>query len=105
MTENRYDWDMNGIFDYGNNDEDYISEYEDLSNLLNDQNERINKLEKENKYLRCSIESNSQDDYIDYLKRQNEKLKNFIKNLADNCGMIVLINGYVYRINKMIDDD
>ena len=41
-------------------------------NGLVDENEE---LKKENKFLRCTIESNSQDDYINYLKKQNEQLK------------------------------
>ena len=30
--------------------------------------------------LRCTIESNSQDDYIDYLEKQNERLKKELQN-------------------------
>lgn len=41
-------------------------------NEIADENEQ---LKKENKHLRCTIESNSQDDYINYLKKQNEQLK------------------------------
>lgn len=46
MTEKRFDWDMNGIFDYENDDEEYISEYEDLSDLLNEQEAEIKKLKE-----------------------------------------------------------
>lgn len=46
MSEERFDWDMNGIFDYETDDEDYISEYEDLSYLLNEQNKTIKELDK-----------------------------------------------------------
>lgn len=42
----RFDWDINGIFDYETDDEDYISEYEDLSDLLNEQNKTIKELDK-----------------------------------------------------------
>ena len=40
------------------------------------------KLKKENKHLRCTIESNNQDDYIDYLEKQNERLKERITEVA-----------------------
>lgn len=33
---------------------------------------------------------------------ENEQLKDFIKKLADDTGEIVLMNGYVYRIGKVI---
>lgn len=55
------------------------------------------KLKKENKFLRCTIESNSQDDYIDYLEKQNERLKERIAELASNTN-IVFMNGYDYEI-------
>lgn len=146
MTEKRFDWDMNGIFDYENDDEDYISEYEDLSDLLNElseENEQLKQqlkkdndvsyntkqklrdrekawgelfkdyidvlkqkdglekenvqLKKENKFLRCTIESNSQYDYIDYLEKQNERLKERITELASN-DKIVFMNGQDYEI-------
>lgn len=42
---------------------------------LNEVAEENEQLKKENKHLRCTIESNSQDDYINYLKKQNEQLK------------------------------
>ena len=41
---------------------------------------KLIQLEKENKDLRCTIESNSQDDYIDYLEKQNERLKKELQN-------------------------
>ena len=56
---------------------------------LYDENEE---LKKENKHLRCTIESNSQDDYIDYLENQNEKLKERLTELASN-DKIVFISG------------
>ena len=55
------------------------------------------KLKKENKFLRCTIESNSQDDYIDYLEKQNERLKERITELASN-DKIVFMNGQDYEI-------
>ena len=85
-------------------DKGKIIEQEDAVQLLNNQDERIQELlscnhglaqkqirmfnkliqlEKENKDLRCTIESNSQDDYIDYY----EITKHFMfiyKWLSDN---------------------
>ena len=54
--------------------------------------ESIDDLQKENKFLRCKIESNSQDDYIDYLEKQNERLKERITELSSN-DKIVFMNG------------
>ena len=51
------------------------------------------KLKKENKHLRCTIESNSQDDYIDFLEKQNERLKERIEELASNDKIVFMVNG------------
>lgn len=56
---------------------------------LEEENER---LKKENKFLQCTIESNSQDDYIDYLEKQNERLKERIEELVSH-DKIVFMNG------------
>ena len=60
--------------------------------LLNDLSNENEQLKKENNFLRCTIESNSQDDYIDYLEKQNERLKERITELASN-DKIVFMNG------------
>lgn len=52
-----------------------------IIDLLNEKDERIKELEKENKFLRCTIESNSQDDYIDYLEKQSKRLEARITKL------------------------
>ena len=42
MTENeRYDWDLNGIWDYNDESDEYIESYEDITKLLNEQEETI----------------------------------------------------------------
>ena len=61
---------------------------EQVLNLLNE-NEQ---LKEENKHLRCIIESNSQDDYIDFLEKQNEMLKERIEELASNDKIIFMVN-------------
>ena len=92
-------------------DKDKIIEQEDVVQLLNNQDERIQELlscnhglaqkqirmfdkliqlEKENKDLRCTIESNSQDDYIDYLEKQNERLKERITELTTNDKIVFI---------------
>lgn len=53
----------------------------EIVDRLNEQDEQIKKLEKENKFLRCTIESNSQDDYIDYLEKQSKRLEAIITKL------------------------
>lgn len=59
---------------------------DEIVDLLNEQDETIKKLKKENK--RLQIELNSQDDYIDYLEKHNEKLKERIAELASNDKVI-----------------
>ena len=61
----------------------------DKLNIIMEKNEQ---LKKENKHLRCTIESNSQDDYIDYLKKQNERLKERITELASNDKIVFMVN-------------
>ena len=56
---------------------------------LKDENEQ---LKKENKHLRCTIESNSQDDYIDFLEKQNKMLKERIEELASNDKIVFMVN-------------
>lgn len=73
-----------------------LSDYVILERL-NKQDKIIKKLGKENKRLRCIIESNSKDDYIDYLEKQNERLKERITELACN-DKIVFMNGQDYEI-------
>lgn len=45
----------------------------DKLNIIMEENEQ---LKKENKHLRCTIESNSQDDYIDFLEKHGYTTKN-----------------------------
>lgn len=56
---------------------------------LKEENEE---LKKENKHLQCTIESNSQDDYIDFLEKQNEMLKERIEELASNDKIVFMVN-------------
>ena len=45
MTEKeRYDWDLNGIWDYNDESDEYIESYEDITKLLNEQEELIKRL-------------------------------------------------------------
>ena len=64
----------------------YVNYFDEIVDLLNEQDETIKKLKKENK--RLQIELNSQDDYIDYLEKHNEKLKERIVELASNDKVI-----------------
>ena len=66
MTEKRFDWDMNGIFDYENDDEDYISEYEDLSDLLNE-------LSEENEQLKKMLNKDYKDNVLIHYLFENEE--------------------------------
>ena len=43
-------------------------------------------------------------DVLNKLSEENERLKDFIKKLADDNGNIILINGYGYHISKVIND-
>ena len=82
----------------------------DELNQLNDENEE---LKKENKHLRCTIESNSQDDYIDYLKSENEQLKSANMEMEDYLGRLEEENGrmkgsfkrkFDYDIEDVVDE-
>ena len=58
MTEKeRYDWDLKGIWDYNDESDEYIESYEDITKLLNKQEEEIQKLEKENQNLKQMMEN------------------------------------------------
>ena len=72
MTETeRYDWDLNGIWDYEDDESDeYIESYEDITKLLNEQDNRIKELESENKMLKTTISRNEA-----YIKRVTTKGK------------------------------
>lgn len=61
----------------------------DKLNIIMEENEQ---LKKENKHLQCTIESNSQDDYIDFLEKQNEMLKERIEELAGNDKIVFMVN-------------
>lgn len=63
---------------------------EEVISLLNEQDKTIKKLVKENKHLRCIIKSNSKDDYIDYLEKQNERLTERITELACNDKIVFM---------------
>lgn len=58
---------------------------------LNELDKAVKKLEKENKHLRRIVESDNQLDHIDFLEKQNEKLKERIEELASN-DKIVFVN-------------
>lgn len=102
MTENKrfvdyFDKDHNYIIqDLVNEDEYQVGfvncDEDEFLELVNKLVEENRQLKKENKFLRCTIESNSQDDYIDYLEKQNERLKERITELASN-DKIVFIKG------------
>ena len=58
-----------------------LSEQGTQIDFLQAENKHLGEVLRENKHLRCTIESNSQDDYIDYLKNENEQLKQEIDSL------------------------
>lgn len=65
---------------------------QEIADRLNQIDEENKQLKKENKHLQCTIESNSQDDYIDYLEKQNERLKERIEELASNDKIVFMVN-------------
>lgn len=93
MTEKeRYDWDLNGIWDYHDESDEYIESYEDITKLLNKQEEEIQKLEKENQNLKQMMENFvNKDAYwekkakqeIEQLKIQNQRQYNRLKELTE----------------------
>ena len=62
-----------------------------------------------NKSKCTEIQGNPKKQYyrerVEELQNENEQLKDFIKKLADDTGRIALMNGYVYNISKVINDD
>lgn len=106
MTEKRFDWDMNGIFDYENDDEDYISEYEDLSDLLNEQEEEISNLQLirrvNEKAYRKSVKE--YEEFIEELEQENEQLKDILKDITIQLDANHTMNTYqmVIPINRVI---
>ena len=82
---------------------DYMEEIVDELNKLSEQNKQ---LKKENKELRCTIESNSQDDYIDYLKKQNEELKEiFIEQLESALTLSFIREEYCNALLRILDEN
>lgn len=78
MTEKeRYDWDLNGIWDYNDESDEYIESYEDITKLLNEQEKRINKLEKcrEELFIRERDIKNEWRELKERNQRQYERLK------------------------------
>lgn len=110
MTEKRY------FINSEQNIEDKVSgvilcDFSQIADQLNEYDERFyqlftehsklqvkNKwLKQENKHLRRIVESNNQLDHIDYLEKQNERLKERIAELSSN-DKIVFMNGQDYEI-------
>lgn len=101
MTENkqfiyRYNFDdKSGEFEIIDliKDEHYPMTETVVKGLIDCLNELFNEnkqLKKENKHLQCTIESNSQDDYIDFLEKQNERLKEIIEELSSNDKIVFM---------------
>lgn len=68
-----------------------------VATALNELLEKNKRLKQENKHLRRIVESNNQLDHIDYLEKQNERLKERITELASN-DKIVFMNEQDYEI-------
>lgn len=93
MTEKeRYDWDLNGIWDYNDESDEYIESYEDITKLLNMKEEEIKELKKENQNLKQMMENFvNKDAYwekkakqeIEQLKIQNQRQYNRLKELTE----------------------
>ena len=65
-------WNIDGFLNTINGLDRKNNELKERVKELEDENKQ---LKKENKHLQCTIESNSQDDYIDFLEKQNKMLK------------------------------
>lgn len=44
-------------------------------------------------------------DLLNELSEENEQLKSFIKRLCNKNGEIWLLNGFIYRVNKVFDEE
>lgn len=70
----RYDWDLNGIWDYNDESDEYIESYEDITKLLNEQEAEIKRLKKENQGLQFKI-----IDMLDFVKEKGTVTREEIK--------------------------
>lgn len=67
-----------------------------LTNLLNEQDEEINRLE--NLVIRCSNKISKKNDHIKKLQKENQQLKEEIKQLKFDCAMFKSAN---YLVNEI----
>ena len=49
-------------------------------------------------------EADSLCDLLNELSDENEQLKSFVKELSNDCGEIVLMNGSAYNVKKAVGD-
>lgn len=90
MTEKeRYDWDLNGIWDYNDESDEYIESYEDITKLLNKQEEELMMQREKALYWRNKAEDIWGDMKTNIgLQKENKKLKERIKELEqENKGI------------------
>ena len=84
MTEKeRYDWDLNGIWDYNDESDEYIESYEDITKLLNEQEETIQSLKKE---LFESEKDYIMETYSDNPIRRDEKIQSLKEEFKARFG-------------------
>lgn len=112
MTAKRFTIDKKGgvFYLFDNGDLILISDGQPVCDLLNE-------LHEENKTFREALQELKEigdyqamrikefDNENQKLKKENERLKSFIKTLASPDNRIWLANGYGYRIDKILKGD
>ena len=98
MTEKRFT--LKGLIEGVPNicDNSEIIEQEDAVDLLN-------ALHEENEHLKNKLEFfyELNKPYGNIIE-ENKRLKSFIKQLSNDCGEIVLMNGTIYNVKKALCD-
>lgn len=109
MTEKRFELIMSGNevaqYEIIDHSQEILTIYNDLGNVYFSSAmkicELLNSLADENEQLK--VANGEMEDYLARLEEENKQLKQFIRQLQNNCGEIVLLNGSGYT-KKYIEE-
>ena len=89
MTAKRFDWDLNGIWDYQSDSDEYLESSKEICELLNKLHEENDVLKQE---LKTKAVVNRQYEELQTFKKENEQLKqdnNALIHLLENQSIII----------------